>query len=112
FTRRRATLGFDPDALARRPVGHLFPDTQGTRISALIAPAPTDRPDKIGLDGARRLVDVMAVKTEARFEPQGITGAKTDRLNLRLSEQRLDKVAHLKGADRNLEPVLAGIARA
>ncbi len=63
--------------------------------------------------GVVRLVDVVAVEAEAGFEAQRIAGAEADRRipPARPSSRRANPV-RIIGGQRNLEPVLAGIAGA
>ena len=50
--------------------------------------ALADGPDEIGFDRIDRLVDVVAVEAEPRFEPQAVARAQADGQNFRLAQQR------------------------
>ena len=56
-------------------------DALGARKSAFAAAALLDRPGEPGLDGARGLVDIVAVEAEAGFEAEAVAGAEADRLD-------------------------------
>ena len=53
------------------------------REAALAAAALLHRPHEVGLDRARRLVDVVAVEAEAGLEAQRVARAEPDRLHAR-----------------------------
>ena len=77
-----------------------------------IAAPLLDRPGEAGFDRARGLVDVVAVEAEPRLEPQRVARAEPDRLHAVLRQQQLGEIRRLVGRDRDLEAVLAGVARA
>ena len=54
----------------------------------------------------------MAIEWQACFEAQRITCTKTDRLHPLVLDKPVDDALGSDGGHRNLEPVLAGIARA
>ena len=113
FARRRAAFGLDADALARSALRQSRGAMRvGADEAAFAAPPLADRPDEVGLDRARRLVDVMAIEAEARLEPQRIAGAEPDRLDLGSASRGLHQLRRILGGDRDLEAVLAGIAGA
>ncbi len=80
--------------------------------AALLAALLADAPQQARLDGRGRGVDVVAVETEAGFEPQRVARAQTDRLDLRLGQKLAGDGIRGVGRRRDLEAVAAGIARA
>ncbi len=112
LARRSAAVGADADAPARRTFGELAQDDAGAGKAAFRAPALADGPGELGLDRGRGLVDVVAVEAQPGFEAQRIARAEADRHHLRLGQQPLGQSRRVGRRQRNLEPVLAGIARA
>ncbi len=112
FARRRAALDFQPDPAARRSLSQLPPDHRVAGKAALLAPSLRNGPCQSGLDGRRALVDVVAVEAKARLQTKGIAGPEADRLDLGFGEQALGERRRLVVRQRNLEPVLAGVAGA
>ena len=53
----------------------------------------------------------MAVKTEPGLQPQTVARAKPDRQHVAAGEQRLRQAFGMLVRNRNLETVLAGVAR-
>ena len=80
-------------------------------ILCLLA-ALADGPEQIGFGRIARLVHVMAVKTQARFQPQTVARAKPDRQHFAFTQQRTGDRFGIRAFNRNLEPVLAGISGA
>ena len=89
LARRRAAVRLDADAAALGAVGQLVLDALGAGEAALAAAALLHRPDEIGLDRARRLVDVVAIEAEARLQAQRVARAEPDRLARLRSQQQL-----------------------
>ena len=110
--RRRAALQPEADALARRPVGERRLNARRAGKAALDAPPLLDRPGEPGLDRIDRLVELVAVEAQARFEPQRIARAEADRRDLRIGQQPPREGFRLVGGQRDLESVLAGVAGA
>ena len=110
--RGRAVVGLDADAAARRAVRELPRDDGGAGIAALGAAALGDRPGEIGLDRRGGLVDVVAVEAKPRLEPQRVARAEPGGLHLGLGEKAPRQARRGFARHGNLEPVLAGIARA
>ena len=57
-------------------------------------------------------VEVVAVERQSRLEPQRIARAEPDRLDPLVGDQRVGQRLDIARRDRNLEAVLAGVARA
>src|SRR5579863_7119632 len=112
FARRSLAVRPQANAASRRTIGHLAKNAFSARKAAFFAPSLRDRPREACLDGARRLVDVVAIEAEAGLQPKGIAGAKADRPNLRVFEKAADEGRRLTGGKRNLKAILAGVARA
>ena len=112
FARRGAAVGADADPLARRPFDELAQNDRVAGEAALDLSTPADGPGEIGLDRGCGFVDVVPVQAEPSFETQRIAGAKADRHYFRFGEQPLGQTKRVGGRQRDLEPVLAGIARA
>ncbi len=53
----------------------------------------------------------MSVKAEPRFEAERIPRAQADGEHFRLCQERSRKALGIGGAQRNLEAILAGVAR-
>src|SRR6266851_3957140 len=69
-------------------------------------------PGETGLDGVRRLVDLVPVQRETRLEPERVAGPQADRLQalgLAGLEQRVPHARRVGARDEDLEAVLAGI---
>src|SRR5205823_15124379 len=69
-------LGDQSDELTWNP-GVFLPDECGTADE--VALCELDQPAKVGLEGRRGVVDVVAVKRHPHLEAQGIAGAKPAR---------------------------------
>ena len=94
------------------PLLQLVLDARVAREPAFAPPPLLDRPLEPRLDRARRLVDVVAVEAKARLQPQRVARAEADRLHALLRQQQARQLLGLGGRNRNLEAVLAGVARA
>ena len=112
FARRQAALERQADPLARRAFHNLAIDALGTGVATLSAAPLVDAEDQPGLDRAGLGREVVAVERQARFEPQRIACAETNRLHLGFATQQRGDLFHRVGGDRNLEPVFAGVAGA
>ena len=64
------------------------------------------------ITGVVSVVEVVAVERQARLEPQRIARAEADRLGQLVRDDRVGELGRGDRRHRNLEPVLAGIARA
>ena len=105
--------GLMPTRVRLGPFGELVLDALGAGEAALDAAPLLDRPGEAGLDRARGLVDVVAVEAEAGLEPQRVARAEADRLHARpAASSSLARSAASFGGHRDLEAVLAGVARA
>ena len=69
----------EPDALLRGPVGERFHHGFVTHPAAFLAAALGQRETEIGGDGIGFSGDVMAIERQARFEPQAVACAQTNR---------------------------------
>ena len=87
-------------------------DARRAREAALDAAPLLHGPHEVGLDRARGLVDVVAVEAEARFQAQRVARAQPDGLDRVVTQQQLPEALGLLGCHRDLEAVLAGVARA
>ena len=112
FARRRAAVRPEADPLARRALGERRLDARRAGKAALEAPPLLDRPGEPGLDRIDRLVELVAVEAQARFEPQRIARAEADRRDFGIGEQPPREGLRLVGGQRDLETVLAGVAGA
>ena len=113
---RRPPLRAKADAAAGRAAGDLVEDHRvagkAAGAGAAGAAGGLDRPFERRLDRRRRAVDVVPVEAEPGLEPQRVAGAEPDGQHLGMAEQRLGDGGRVLGAERDLEAVLAGIARA
>ena len=111
LARRRPALGAQADAAARRSLGELALDDGGAGEAARGAASARDRPRQPGLDRRRRRIDVMAVEAQPGLEPEAVARAQSGGLDLGLADQAAGE--RLGGAlgGRDLEAVLAGVAR-
>jgi hypothetical protein len=66
--------------LARHAVLELRENDVRAQEAALSAAALANCPGEAGLDGGRALVDVVAVKAQARLQTQAVAGAETSQL--------------------------------
>ena len=80
--------------------------------AALGAAALRQSEDEVRLDRRGVVVEIVAVERQARLEPQRIARAEADRLHLGLVGEQVGDRLGRRGGHRNLEAVLAGIARA
>src|ERR1700754_2212589 len=80
FARRGAAFGLDADPAAGWALGDLLLDDGVADEAALGAAALGDRPDEIGLDRCRALIDIVPVQAQPGLEPQRIAGTQADRL--------------------------------
>jgi hypothetical protein len=71
-----------------------------------------NRPGQRGLDRGGGGVDVMAVEAQAGFQAEGVAGAQAGGLHFGLGQQGTGQGHGLVLVDRDLEAVLAGVARA
>ncbi len=76
------------------------------------APALADRELQPGHYRRRVEVDVVPVERQARLEPKQIARAQPDRPHALVGKERVRHRFDRARGNRNLEPVLAGIARA
>src|SRR6056297_1361504 len=88
LARRLAPIRFDTDEAALGPVRDLATDAIGAGEVAFLAAALLDRPSQPGLYRGCSLVDVVSVKAETCLEPQRIPGAKTNRLDPRVFQEK------------------------
>src|SRR6202012_3851786 len=116
FAHRRAALRPQADTASRSAAVELRQDGIGaeetTGTGAAAATALLHRPFQRAFDRRRRGVDIVAVQTKPGLEPQAVAGAEPDRLHRAIGQQPAGKLLGLIGRYRNLETVLAGIARA
>src|SRR3546814_7108797 len=89
----------------------LFPYTTLFR-SLLRAAALADREAEVGFGGVDFGGHVVTVERQARFEPQRIARAEADGLYFFHRAERIGKGGEGFARQRNLEAVLAGVARA
>src|SRR5205823_8899593 len=111
LTRRNAAVHLQADAPPVRSALQLVQNAGCARESALLTPALPDRPGKSRLDRRGARVDIVPIKAQTRFQAQRVAGAEPDQLHFRMREQALDDGADPNRLDRNLEAILAGIAR-
>ena len=84
MTRSSAAFEFQSNPDARRSFRKLPQNTVCAEEAAFQAAALSNRENESRLDRRHRLVHVLAVKGQARFEPQRVARSKPDRQDLRL----------------------------
>ena len=99
-------------AASRGPVLQLSQDALRPREVASVAPAAGDGEAEVGLDRAGGLVQVVAVERQARLEPQAVAGAEPGGADPLVGQQAAPQALGGVRGDQDLEPVLAGVARA
>ena len=104
------------NAAALRTLGQFCHNPRLARKTARACAARTPRllngPSQPRLDRAGGGVNVMAVKAKPRLQPQAVTRAKADRHHFGLIQKRAGQGFGKRCGHRNLEAILAGIARA
>src|SRR3546814_1737449 len=78
----------------------------------LLAAALADREAEVGFGGVDFGGHIVTVKGQARFEPQRIASAEADRFHFFHRAERIGEGGKRLARQRNLEAVLAGVARA
>ncbi len=99
-----------PTRLRFGPTRQLVLDAPRAGKAALDPPPLLDRPGERRFNGARGLVDVVAVEAKPRLQAQRVARAEADGLHARRGQQQLGEVRRLRRRHRNLEPVLPGVA--
>ena len=116
FAHRHPLQADQADPLGGRAGGELAVDHRGAGVAAVAraagAPHLLDRPGEAGFDRRGGRVDVVAVQAQAGLQAQRVARAQADRADLGLREQRARQRFGLLGRHRDLEAVLAGVARA
>ncbi len=102
---------FEAGDLSRDALGLLCTQRGGAQEVALV---PAHDPAQAGFERRRRVVDVVAVETHGRFQPECIAGAESARnetIGLTRGQHRLpDAVGRLR-RDEDFEAVFARITR-
>src|SRR5438874_13012021 len=70
-----------------------------------------DRPFQRAFDRRGGGVDIVAIEAKACLQPQTVARAQPDRQHVTVRKQRFREPFGVLGRNRNLEPVLAGVAR-
>src|SRR5208337_765452 len=110
--RRGPPVGPEADTNAARPVGKRAQNAVGAGEAAFGAAALLDRPGDRRLDRIDGLIELVTVKTEARFEPERVPSPEPDRGDARLRQQEARERLRAWGRDRDLVAVLPGVAGA
>src|SRR5262249_2454483 len=107
---RRRALDAQTDAAAVEPTMQLADGFRRARKvlgrEALLGDGEIQR----RLDRGDGLVEVVAIKRQAGFEPQRVSGAEADRTRAFVREQTIPKPSAGLAFDQDLEAVLAGVA--
>ncbi len=102
----------EPDQLADRPgLGPFLESLAAHEVSRLVEP---DDPAQTGFERRHVLAKLVAVQRHADFEPECVASGKAGRGQLAATRvrERGPQGHGLAGAAEQLEPVLAGVARA
>src|SRR5690606_5859020 len=112
FADRLAAFDEETDTPAGRSFGQLAGDTIPSAKAAFF-PAPLRQGEsEARFEGAGFAIEIMTVKRQAGFEPQGIARAEPYGPHFRLRQQQVGQALGLRRGQRDLEPVFARITRA
>jgi len=112
LARRSAAVGFDSHQFARRTFGNFPQDAVRSRKTAAVAPTFLNGPEQRSLDGRRVIVDIVAVETEAGFQPQTVACAKSGGCTILMRQECPGNFDRAIRRDGDLITVLAGVAEA
>src|SRR5690606_16257087 len=112
LARGQAAFERETDALRVGPVFDQTEDALGARKAAVGAATLADREAEAGGDRVGVGRKIVPVKRQPRLQPQRIARAEADRLDLDLGAEAAGDRLGMLGRNRELEPVLTGIARA